>query len=1168
MLITTPKNQEKIDWRRFYSWLIALYAFYYWIPARAAENHQPKPNTPPSLLQQLQQLRYSTKGSVSIEYRIPKDDYVTLVIEDEQGRRIRNLIADYPRKAGRNIDYWDGRDDEGRLVSPGTYRVRGLYHGEFDVLYEFSYGSPGNPPWPTGSTKGAWLSNHTNPIDVLADEERVYVAAPFSEGPDALMALDYQGNKIWGGLAWGYGGFMARAGKYLYILSDPDARPARHEEELNEEARIGLIRVDPKTGQVVPFSDQESQQVIATWNIERQGAPRRNEGYTIAHHAHDADWAGVNAQGLAALGDILYASLHFSNKLLKISPETGKVIGEIPLDSPAGLAAAGRRLLAISGTRVVSVDPESGQTTPIITSGLKAPIGLAIGRKGQIYVSDWADQMCIKVFSPQGEFLSTIGKPGGRPWFGPYDPQGMLLPRGISIDTQDRLWVAEDDVSPRRISVWDTHGRLVLEKLGRPYYGGSGTYVFPDRPNHAFVLGNLIELDWKKGRWRVLGTPWRGAYPDALLGLNYDSEISRVIQRNGRRFLVHSGNGRYLDGVVMISEWRDDRAFPLAAMGPVYAALPKISPHWRTGFEPSSLFADHLWVEERMNSAAPKAIPWFFHGPRAGDHRALFEYSGRIRKKAGITGVKGRPAPDANFSWSDLNRNGRIDEEEIQFYATPDLKGPFAPPWHPEPWSHGVVDDQLNLYLSAIHGKHAYHWRLPVARWSENGVPIYGPERAALIAKSPYLGEAAWTDGKGNLLAFGNIANPSRNKLRDPLVMYRPDGVVAWTYPSPYSGVHGSHSAPKARRGLLIGPLGVMGEAHLPQVGQIFALHTNMGQAVLFTADGLYIGALFQDTRSASAVLPDKPWRGMSLMNISNGGEWFGGQFFQRSDSGQVYVVGGRSSADISRVTGLETIVRLPPKTIEFTREQYLSSGKERIVDQRQTLDQTPQLQIAALQKAPKLPSPAHFDWNPASAAHWRFDAGHAAAAAWGYDDKQLYLCFRDVEDSTPMINQGDDPQRLFKTGDAVVFELRTQAGKNGGKVMPGDIRLLFSVYQGRSIAVLYRYHVAKSEQPVVFETAVRTRIDQVSALQNAKIQLERRKDSYTLCAAVPLSDLDFKPQTGRTYLGDFGIIYSDRAGKTNVLRMYWANQATGLVNDLALEARIDPSRWGRFEVK
>ena len=73
---------------------------------------------------------------------------MTLAIEKPDGTRVKNLLCDYPRKAGRNTDYWDGTDDAGHLVPPGDYRVRGLCRGEFDVLYAFAYGDPGNPPDP------------------------------------------------------------------------------------------------------------------------------------------------------------------------------------------------------------------------------------------------------------------------------------------------------------------------------------------------------------------------------------------------------------------------------------------------------------------------------------------------------------------------------------------------------------------------------------------------------------------------------------------------------------------------------------------------------------------------------------------------------------------------------------------------------------------------------------------------------------------------------------------------------------------------------------------------------------------------------------------------------------------------------------------------------------
>ena len=54
----------------------------------------------------------ATQGPVELRYELPEKAYVTLVIEDEHGKRIRNLIGDAFRPTGRKVNYWDGADDE------------------------------------------------------------------------------------------------------------------------------------------------------------------------------------------------------------------------------------------------------------------------------------------------------------------------------------------------------------------------------------------------------------------------------------------------------------------------------------------------------------------------------------------------------------------------------------------------------------------------------------------------------------------------------------------------------------------------------------------------------------------------------------------------------------------------------------------------------------------------------------------------------------------------------------------------------------------------------------------------------------------------------------------------------------------------------------------------
>lgn len=223
-------------------------------------------------------------------------------------------------------------------------------------------------------------------------------------------------------------------------------------------------------------------------------------------------------------------------------------------------------------------------------------------------------------------------------------------------------------------------------------------------------------------------------------------------------------------------------------------------------------------------------------------------------------------------------------------------------------------------------------------------------------------------------------------------------------------------------------------------------------------------------------------------------------------------------------------------------------------------------LRVKRLDNLTGVPAQTAFDWQ--QAAQFRFDAAHAAQATWGYDDKNLYLAFRDVSDDTPLVNGGDDFRLLFKTGDALVFELRKNPDLKTPEVSPGDIRLLVSVLNGKPVAVLYDYRVPGTQTPVPFASPVgTTNIDVVRILEHAQIEIDRAQGAYSVRVAVPLTDLSFRPAAGKKYRGDFGVVYSDKSGKLNELRMYWANPVSGMVKDIFSESQIIPGNWGSFEI-
>jgi len=49
---------------------------------------------------------------------------------------------------------------------------------------------------------------------------------------------------------------------------------------------------------------------------------------------------------------------------------------------------------------------------------------------------------------------------------------------------------------------------------------------------------------------------------------------------------------------------------------------------------------------------------------------------------------------------------------------------------------------------------------------------------------------------------------------------------------------------------------------------------------------------------------------------------------------------------------------------------------------------------------------------------------------------------------------------------------------------------------------------------------------------------------------------------------GDFGALHGDPGGQDTVLRTYWNNQHTGIVNDEVFELMMEPKNWGELIFK
>jgi len=161
---------------------------------------------------------------LQVRYTMPFDGQVTLAIDGADGRRVRNLIALQQRSSGPHIEAWDGRDDNGRLVGPGSYTVKGIVHRPLGVTFEGAVNVSDDPPWPASSHNqhgsGGWLSDHAPPNDVLAVGDRMFISATVAEHAHGILACDLDGRKLWGehrfggAPSLGYAGYLAEdAGK-------------------------------------------------------------------------------------------------------------------------------------------------------------------------------------------------------------------------------------------------------------------------------------------------------------------------------------------------------------------------------------------------------------------------------------------------------------------------------------------------------------------------------------------------------------------------------------------------------------------------------------------------------------------------------------------------------------------------------------------------------------------------------------------------------------------------------------------------------------------------------------------------------------------------------------------------------------------------------------------
>ncbi len=1048
------------------------------------------------------------EGSFKFRAEVPKSAArLTLVVEDEQGKRVRNLAGDLlpeeysvaENATTRTVEVgWDGLDDAGKLVKAGRYLARGLVHNGLGAEYEMCFYNPGTPPWPTSSGASAWGADHSAPVCVARAGDWMIVSWAFAEGGSGIIGVGPDGLKRWGEKR----GATVLAADEKYVYGVPAGWHIAKAVVIRLDKTTGAYRAFVRDGKELPFE------------------------YPVAEMVGREDCLPVS---LSATDQELVVLLNATNSaaesyLAKVDKESALLKGAlVKTERLIALAAAPDGCAyGTDGKTVCRVDLATGKQTALETPGLVMPSALCVDREGNVVVMDAGPDQQIKAFGPKGGLRYTCGKKGGRPIRGVFEPQAMRAVSSVAADAAGHVWAVERWDFPRRVSVWSAKdGSLVRDYIGNTGYAGTGCYLHDSDPTLAYVGPIELKLDKASRTWHVTRVLW---VPDPAV--------------EGETFLIGPG------------EHGQPQRFSATVNGKAHEYL--FAPPYRD-------FAGYKIFMETAEGWRPvSAITTVGQISGKVDHGAkvLGEPSGEF---AGLN-------PFDGVFWNDTNSDGRVQRSECDIVQPLKPRERNRPNTIPIPmgsgWGERIGKDFV-FYVNGIS-------KVTPARFTAEGAPVYTRESMQPLGVEE-RGDLVPVVEENLLLCLSFKGYASATRLagidsRDGRVRWEYPN----RYPGVHGSHRAPMPSPGMLIGPLkiVGVAQVNDEVGRVFVmrgnlGQDFFVTTDG----LFVGAMFQDGRLPGDSLPAK----EEQLVGMPMENFSHGSEPFNGWFGKQADGKIRMTTGfPRQAAMILTVNGLESVRRFKAGACAITDGQLAAADRENQARaEREAPPKV--YTVQRFDKVPDINGRDNDWEGIPELSIDRLGYPLKGTARMAYDETRLYLCYsiqddtpwlNEGKDFTRLFKTGDCVDVQLCTDGALTTD---EKRRNPGAA---DVRVVISQLGGKPVAVLMKAVDSSADKQLAVDytsPVAPKHFDRVEVLSDAMVRVSKTASGYLVEASLPLSALGLKPLKGMKVRGDFGFISSDSAGTINTARTYWANKDTNLVSDLPQEAWLNPFAWGEL---